>query len=140
MVKELRRQDITFEMKDQPLRDDVRILGTLVGDLLRDQGGEALTILEHDDVREGSVGGEALRRAPRGGSREAPGRAPRQGPLRGAAGGRRPSGRADRAGFRRVADALVWLGLARYQRGGHRRAIHIAPTPRVNRERPSHRA
>ncbi|MGD1975936.1 MAG: hypothetical protein PVI25_08920 [Gammaproteobacteria bacterium] len=47
---------------------------------------------------------------------------------------------ADRAGFRRVADALVWLGLARYQRGGHRRAIHIAPTPRVNRERPSHRA
>jgi phosphoenolpyruvate carboxylase len=42
MVKELRRQDITFEMKDQPLRDDVRILGTLVGDLLRDQGGEEL--------------------------------------------------------------------------------------------------
>ena len=42
MVKELRRQDITFEMKDQPLRDDVRILGTLVGDLLRDQGGAAL--------------------------------------------------------------------------------------------------
>ena len=29
MRKELRRQDITFEMKDQPLRDDVRILGTL---------------------------------------------------------------------------------------------------------------
>ena len=42
MVKELRRQDITFETKDQPLRDDVRILGTLVGDLLRDQGGPEL--------------------------------------------------------------------------------------------------
>ncbi len=42
MHKELRRQDITFERKDQALRDDVRILGALVGDLLRDQGGEAL--------------------------------------------------------------------------------------------------
>ena len=42
MRKELRRQDITFETKDQPLRDDVRILGTLVGDLLRDQGGDDL--------------------------------------------------------------------------------------------------
>jgi len=29
-----------FEAKDQPLRDDVRILGTLVGELLKDQGGE----------------------------------------------------------------------------------------------------
>jgi phosphoenolpyruvate carboxylase len=42
MAKELRRQDITFEQKDQPLRDDVRILGSLVGELLRDQGGEEL--------------------------------------------------------------------------------------------------
>ena len=42
MRKELRRQDITFEAKDQPLRDDVRILGSLVGELLRDQGGEEL--------------------------------------------------------------------------------------------------
>ena len=42
MREELRRQDITFETKDQPLRDDVRILGTLVGDLLRDQGGPDL--------------------------------------------------------------------------------------------------
>ncbi len=42
MHKELRRQDITFETKDQPLRDDVRILGALVGDLLKDQGGDAL--------------------------------------------------------------------------------------------------
>jgi phosphoenolpyruvate carboxylase len=42
MRKELRRQDITFEAKDQPLRRDVRILGTLVGELLKDQGGEEL--------------------------------------------------------------------------------------------------
>jgi phosphoenolpyruvate carboxylase len=42
MRKELRRQDITFEAKDQPLRRDVRILGTLVGELLKDQGGEDL--------------------------------------------------------------------------------------------------
>ena len=40
--KVLRRQDITFEDKDQALRDDVRILGTLVGNLIREQGGEEL--------------------------------------------------------------------------------------------------
>ena len=52
MPKELRRQDITFETKDKPLRDDVRILGTLVGDLLRDQGGEALfDIVENARLR-----------------------------------------------------------------------------------------
>jgi len=42
MPKPLSRQDITFEKKDQPLRDDVRILGALVGELLRDQGGDEL--------------------------------------------------------------------------------------------------
>ena len=42
MRKELRRQDITFEAKDEPLRHDVRIMGTLVGELLKDQGGEDL--------------------------------------------------------------------------------------------------
>ena len=40
--KALRRQDITFEDKDQALRDDVRVLGTLVGDLIREQGGDDL--------------------------------------------------------------------------------------------------
>ena len=40
--KELRRQDITFEDKDQALRDDVRTLGTMVGELISDQGGEEL--------------------------------------------------------------------------------------------------
>ncbi|MDZ7645353.1 MAG: phosphoenolpyruvate carboxylase [Woeseiaceae bacterium] len=38
----MRRQDITFEDKDQALRDDVRTLGRLVGELLTEQGGTAL--------------------------------------------------------------------------------------------------
>ena len=38
----MRRQDITFEDKDQALRDDVRTLGGMIGELLRDQGGDAL--------------------------------------------------------------------------------------------------
>ncbi len=38
----MRRQDITFEDKDQALRADVRTLGALVGDLIREQGGDAL--------------------------------------------------------------------------------------------------
>ncbi len=42
MQKALRRQDITFEHKDQALRDDVRTLGRLVGELLLEQGGEKL--------------------------------------------------------------------------------------------------
>lgn len=42
MQKALRRQDIVFEHKDQALRDDVRTLGTLVGELLKEQGGSEL--------------------------------------------------------------------------------------------------
>lgn len=40
--KSLRRQDITFEDKDQSLRDDVRTLGAMVGDLIREQSGDEL--------------------------------------------------------------------------------------------------
>ena len=40
--KALRRQDIMFEDKDQALRDDVRTLGKMVGNLIREQGGETL--------------------------------------------------------------------------------------------------
>ena len=40
--KTLRRQDITFEDKDQALRNDVRTLGTMVGDLILEQNGEEL--------------------------------------------------------------------------------------------------
>ena len=40
--KSLRRQDVQFADKEQPLRDDVRTLGAMVGDLIREQGGEAL--------------------------------------------------------------------------------------------------
>ena len=42
MQPALRRQDITFEDKDRALRDDVRTLGRLVGELLVDQGGQEL--------------------------------------------------------------------------------------------------
>jgi len=41
-AKTLRRQDITFEDKEQPLRDDVRTLGALVGELIEEQGGSEL--------------------------------------------------------------------------------------------------
>src|SRR5690606_34975879 len=36
------RADIVFEEKDRALREDVHRLGTLVGELVREQGGEAL--------------------------------------------------------------------------------------------------
>jgi phosphoenolpyruvate carboxylase len=36
------RRDIAFAPKDAPLRDDVRTLGTLVGDVIREQGGDTL--------------------------------------------------------------------------------------------------
>ena len=35
-------RDIAFLPKDEPLREDVRILGALVGDVIREQGGERL--------------------------------------------------------------------------------------------------
>jgi phosphoenolpyruvate carboxylase len=38
----LRRQDINFEDKDQALRDDVRTLGAMLGDLIREQSGDEL--------------------------------------------------------------------------------------------------
>ena len=38
----MRRQDIMFEDKDQALRDDVRTLGKMVGDLIHEQGGAEL--------------------------------------------------------------------------------------------------
>jgi len=42
MRRALRRQDITFEDKVQALRHDVHTLGALVGELLKEQGGEEL--------------------------------------------------------------------------------------------------
>ncbi len=40
--RSLRRQDITFEDKDQALRHDVSMLGAMVGDLIREQCGDEL--------------------------------------------------------------------------------------------------
>jgi len=42
MPKSLRRQDITFEHKDEALRHDVHMLGALIGELLKEQGGDEL--------------------------------------------------------------------------------------------------
>ena len=49
---DLRR--VEFPPKDDPLRDDVRVLGALVGDLLREQGGEAL-FERVETVRQASI-------------------------------------------------------------------------------------
>lgn len=40
--KALRREDIAFEDKNRALRDDVRQMGTMVGELIREQGGDRL--------------------------------------------------------------------------------------------------
>ena len=42
ITKALRRLDIAFEDKDRALREDVRTLGSLVGALIREQGGQDL--------------------------------------------------------------------------------------------------
>jgi phosphoenolpyruvate carboxylase len=50
--KPLRRQDITFEEKDQSLRDDVRTLGAMVGELILEQNGEELfELVENSRLR-----------------------------------------------------------------------------------------
>jgi phosphoenolpyruvate carboxylase len=46
--KTLRRQDITFEEKDQALRDDVRALGAMVGELIHEQAGDELFEMVED--------------------------------------------------------------------------------------------
>ena len=43
------RQSIQFPAKDLGLREDVHALGTLIGEILRDQGGEELFSLVEGD-------------------------------------------------------------------------------------------
>jgi phosphoenolpyruvate carboxylase len=45
----VKRDDIQFPAKHSALRDDVHVLGALVGDVLKDQGGEALFDLVEKD-------------------------------------------------------------------------------------------
>ena len=45
------REDIQFLPKDAGLREDVHALGELIGEILRDQGGEALFDLVEGDRR-----------------------------------------------------------------------------------------
>jgi len=42
MARSVKRDDIQFPAKHSALRDDVHVLGALVGDVLKEQGGEAL--------------------------------------------------------------------------------------------------
>ncbi len=59
------RQSIQFPVKDSALREDVHALGELIGEMLRDQGGEEFyKIVEGDRLaaisrREGNAAGEA---------------------------------------------------------------------------------
>ena len=41
-VNRLRRENIQFAEKDQALRSDVHMLGVLIGDLIKEQGGQKL--------------------------------------------------------------------------------------------------
>jgi phosphoenolpyruvate carboxylase len=41
-VNHLRRKNIQFAEKDQALRNDVHMLGALIGDLIKEQGGQKL--------------------------------------------------------------------------------------------------
>ena len=47
----MRRDDIQFPAKHSALRDDVHVLGALVGDVLKEQGGDALFDLVEKDRR-----------------------------------------------------------------------------------------
>lgn len=47
----MKRDDIQFPAKHSALRDDVHVLGVLVGDVLKEQGGDALFDLVENDRR-----------------------------------------------------------------------------------------
>ena len=47
----VRRDDIQFPAKHSALRDDVHVLGALIGDVLKEQGGDALFDLVEEDRR-----------------------------------------------------------------------------------------
>jgi phosphoenolpyruvate carboxylase len=51
MPRFVRRDDIQFPAKHTALRDDVHVLGALVGDVLKEQGGDALFDLVEKDRR-----------------------------------------------------------------------------------------
>jgi phosphoenolpyruvate carboxylase len=65
-MRAMYRQNIQFSPKDAALRDDVRALGESIGDMLREQGGDAFVELVEGDrcaaiarrEREGAAGGD----------------------------------------------------------------------------------
>ncbi len=59
----LRREQVVFDAKDEALREDVRVLGSLVGELVREQGGQSLfevvesarrAAIERREIQEGA--------------------------------------------------------------------------------------
>src|SRR3954464_2345337 len=51
MPRFVRRDDIQFPAKHSALRDDVHVLGALIGDVLKEQGGDTLFDLVEKDRR-----------------------------------------------------------------------------------------
>ncbi len=51
MPRSVKRDDIQFPAKHSALRDDVHVLGALVGDVLKEQGGDVLFDLVEKDRR-----------------------------------------------------------------------------------------
>ena len=49
MRRSVKRDDIQFPAKHSALRDDVHVLGALVGDVLKEQGGDILFDLVEKD-------------------------------------------------------------------------------------------
>ena len=49
--RSVKRDDIQFPAKHSALRDDVHVLGALVGDVLKEQGGDAFIELVEKDRR-----------------------------------------------------------------------------------------
>ena len=58
----MNRSDIQFPPKHAPLREDVHALGALLGEILREQGGEQLLeLVELDRVAAGRTNDRAQR-------------------------------------------------------------------------------
>src|SRR5688572_7793765 len=51
MPRSVKRDDIQFPAKHSALRDDVHVLGAIIGDILKEQGGESLYELVEKDRR-----------------------------------------------------------------------------------------
>ena len=62
------RSDISFPLKDAELREDVHMLGMLVGEVIREQGGDALFEAVEQDRQAAIARPRRCRRAARAGN------------------------------------------------------------------------